>query len=69
LRAGIAGAGDAWQLFDEGGDGPSGGIIWASVSSSSAVAGGAVVKLDLPFAKGLFLRVPPNGVCSVNWAN
>jgi hypothetical protein len=63
----IAGGDEGWMVADSIGAPVSEAIIWAATSDSVYAKGGAVVRLDFPITKGLWLRVPPDGVCSLSW--
>jgi hypothetical protein len=67
LSVHIAADDGGWMVADSIGPPVSEAIIWAAPYDSAYVASGAVVRLDFPVQKGLWLRVPLGGVCSISW--
>ena|SRR5215472_2691679 len=58
-----------WRVWDSIGatDQAVGKIIWAAFSDDPKVQPGSIIELGWTFSEGLFLEVPPDGVCSIAW--
>jgi hypothetical protein len=67
LSVHVAGDAGGWMVADSIGPPISEAIIWAAAHDSAYTASGAVVRLDFPLKKGLWLRVPQDAVCSISW--
>jgi hypothetical protein len=67
LSVHIAGDSGGWIVADSIGPPMSEAIIWATAHDSAYAASGAVIILDFPLKKGLWLRVPQDAVCSISW--
>ncbi|HEY3623745.1 MAG TPA: hypothetical protein VGL12_15390 [Roseiarcus sp.] len=67
LSVHIAGDDGGWIVADSIGPPISEAIIWAAGHDSAYAASGAIVRLDFPLKKGLWLRVPLDAVCSISW--
>jgi hypothetical protein len=66
----IRGESGVWRVWDSigmpAGDNP-GRIVWAAQFDNPRVQEACIVDLDWPFDTGLFLQIPPKGVCTASW--